>query len=203
MEPQTVSKIILLSLASILTILVCASVERPLGSAHSRTCTKPPQRREWRTLAQHEQLAYLAAVICLANTPSRTERVGSIYDDFAFVHMQVGAHSESEFVVHEFVRLQRNVLGHLCWVEVVERMAVPCEPHVRLVGDDEGAMIGLTFTCSDVKDDTVGVGRDEVLFKFATAFVDAVADELPNVGHDDAGDFLWVKEEHWRPQDRE
>ena len=84
-------------LTLLLTLLVGVTIERTGAKhVHSRYCTKPVRRREWRTLQQQEQLAYLGAVICLANTPSRSRAIGTIYDDFAFVHMQIGAHGEEK-----------------------------------------------------------------------------------------------------------
>ncbi|KAF2169475.1 hypothetical protein M409DRAFT_65119 [Zasmidium cellare ATCC 36951] len=93
----------------------------PRTHTHFDTCSKPVLRREWRNLAQHEQLAYLGAVICLANTPSRSRSIGSIYDDFAFVHMQIGAHTHEAapfFPWHRmFLHLWEQHLHDFCGFE--------------------------------------------------------------------------------------
>lgn len=49
-------------------------------------------RREWRSLQQTEQLAYIDAALCLTRSESTLREVGTLFDDFALVHMQVGAH---------------------------------------------------------------------------------------------------------------
>jgi hypothetical protein len=59
-------------------------------------CSKPAVRREWRTLKPEEQRSYLSAVVCLANTPSTSNSIGTIYDDFAWVHMQIGAYGREK-----------------------------------------------------------------------------------------------------------
>ncbi len=88
------STVVFLALLS--TLLLGANIGslRTKGP-HATYCTQPVRRREWRTLRQEEQLAYLGAVVCLANTPSPSNSIGTIYDDFAFVHMQIGAHGEN------------------------------------------------------------------------------------------------------------
>jgi hypothetical protein len=64
---------------------------RTLGPPSNPQCTNPPKRKEWRTLSSKEQQAYISAVVCLANTPSTVNEAGTIYDDFAWLHMQIGA----------------------------------------------------------------------------------------------------------------
>ncbi|KAK4955267.1 hypothetical protein LTR10_007462 [Elasticomyces elasticus] len=54
-------------------------------------CEKPAIRREWRELDAAGQVAFLEAVTCLVDTPSVLTGKGSVYDDLALVHRQIGA----------------------------------------------------------------------------------------------------------------
>lgn len=59
------------------------------------SCTNPSLRREWRSLSRQNKLAYLDAVNCLARTPSVLRDIGTVYDDFPWVHYQMAPHSKS------------------------------------------------------------------------------------------------------------
>lgn len=56
----------------------------------SRSCQDPPIRREWRTLWKEEKKAYIAAVLCLTHKKSILQDLGSLYDDFVWVHQIAG-----------------------------------------------------------------------------------------------------------------
>ena len=56
-------------------------------------CGRLHSRRGWRTLSQQEQTDYISAVQCLRGKPSRLGLSHSLYDDFPFVHRQVGHRS--------------------------------------------------------------------------------------------------------------
>ena len=47
----------------------------------------PITRREWRGLQAHERQSFIAAVQCLANSPSRLGLATTRYDDFVYVHI--------------------------------------------------------------------------------------------------------------------
>ncbi|KAB5590425.1 Tyrosinase tyrosinase: common central domain containing protein [Ceratobasidium theobromae] len=67
----------------------------------SATCTKPAQRKEWRTLTRKEQTSFIDAIKCLSNLPRGTSlaprgdtpdipafnNASSYYDDFVYAHM--------------------------------------------------------------------------------------------------------------------
>lgn len=93
MESTTLYKVGIILFATITTLLLGKNVDRPGTRAKSiPRCTNPAERREWRTLRRQEQTEYLDAVLCMAETPSPSRSEGTLYDDFAFVHMQVGAY---------------------------------------------------------------------------------------------------------------
>ncbi|KAJ4288910.1 hypothetical protein N0V90_011251 [Kalmusia sp. IMI 367209] len=88
------------------------------------SCTSPSFRREWRSLSQTEQLAYLDAVKCLISLPSITGLNQTLYDDFPYIHSRVGnySHGTTAFlpwhrhILHVYestLREKCNYNGHL------------------------------------------------------------------------------------------
>lgn len=57
-------------------------------------CSSPSTRREWRSFSAAEKLNYLDAVQCLRETPSRLHSDYSLYDDFPWVHTNIGNNCE-------------------------------------------------------------------------------------------------------------
>lgn len=53
-------------------------------------CKSLSIRREWRSLSEEEKHQYIEAVRCLAETPSKQLPDDSLYDDFAYVHIDSG-----------------------------------------------------------------------------------------------------------------
>ncbi|KAF5871960.1 putative gmc oxidoreductase protein [Botrytis fragariae] len=53
-------------------------------------CSNPSTRREWRSFSAAEKASYLDAVQCLRETPSRLHSDYSLYDDFPWVHTNIG-----------------------------------------------------------------------------------------------------------------
>lgn len=62
-----------------------AELSRP-----NHECSSPSTRREWRSLSTAEKEEYLTAVGCLMAKPSILNLDGSFYDDFSFVHNNIG-----------------------------------------------------------------------------------------------------------------
>lgn len=54
-------------------------------------CANPSIRREWRTMTDGEQKAYIDAVKCLTKTPSILRNFGSLYDDIPWTHAKQAA----------------------------------------------------------------------------------------------------------------
>ncbi|EFY95267.2 putative domain, di-copper centre [Metarhizium robertsii ARSEF 23] len=53
-------------------------------------CSDPPIRREWRSLGAAEKQAYISAVKCLSDKPSKFDNSTSRFDDFALAHISEG-----------------------------------------------------------------------------------------------------------------
>lgn len=58
-------------------------------------CTNPPTRREWRSLSTSEKDKYISAVRCLLSQPSKLRADGSLYNDFPYLHSQIGSFCKS------------------------------------------------------------------------------------------------------------
>jgi tyrosinase len=56
----------------------------------SPLCPTIAVRKEWRDLSREEQRNYIQAVQCLGSKPSRVGLEQSLYDDFPYIHSQVG-----------------------------------------------------------------------------------------------------------------
>ncbi|TQN71029.1 Tyrosinase ustQ, partial [Colletotrichum shisoi] len=54
-------------------------------------CSRPVVRREWRALTPDERTHFTDAVTCLSSVPSNRGLHGSLYDDFAFLHLHFGS----------------------------------------------------------------------------------------------------------------
>ena len=69
----------------------------PLSHAASEgaRCPNPAFRMEWRNLSTTQQDAYISAVSCLRDLPSRLGLNQSLYDDFPYVHFRVGGYCAS------------------------------------------------------------------------------------------------------------
>lgn len=53
---------------------------------------------------------------------------------------------------------------------------------------------GMSVSCADVEYYAVCVWGDELLFGDPCVSVDAVTEELPYMGHEDVGEFMWLEE---------
>ncbi|KAF7919615.1 hypothetical protein EAE99_008467 [Botrytis elliptica] len=79
-------------------------------------CSNPSTRREWRSFSAAEKVNYLDAVQCLRETPSRLHSDYSLYDDFPWVHTNIGnySHNAAAFVawhryfLHSYERALRE-----------------------------------------------------------------------------------------------
>ncbi|XJO72296.1 hypothetical protein BDV3_003432 [Batrachochytrium dendrobatidis] len=95
----------------------------------SGSCVSPQIHKEWRELSQQEQQAYLAAVQCLRQTPSRLAKINtptsdhhvpstSVYNDLVWVHMQVmnSAHMTAAFLPWHrlFLAVHDNIIRVDC-----------------------------------------------------------------------------------------
>ena len=58
--------------------------------ATAERCTTPALRPSWRALGGEEKNQYVAAVKCLAKTPSAIHPGSSMYDDFTYIHIVHG-----------------------------------------------------------------------------------------------------------------
>ncbi|KAF2167578.1 hypothetical protein M409DRAFT_66081 [Zasmidium cellare ATCC 36951] len=85
-----------------------------------RYCESPAVRREWRDLLSQEKAAYVDAVKCLTEEPSILTGNGSLFDDFSYVHMNIGirTHWSAAFfpwhrlLLHVFETLLRTHCGY-------------------------------------------------------------------------------------------
>jgi hypothetical protein len=64
-------------------------------------CKNPTTRKEWRSLSGDEKGEYIGAVRCLLTKPSKMRTKGVLYDDFPYVHSQIGSYCKhcSVFVI--------------------------------------------------------------------------------------------------------
>lgn len=72
--------------------LSIAGVEKPHDQ--QPLCSKPSIRREWRTLTDSEKRGYITAVQCLQSTPSQMKVNASRFDDYPWIHQNVGKISQ-------------------------------------------------------------------------------------------------------------
>lgn len=80
-----------LAIACFLLGLLGSKVMRNLNLTKNRSkCDKPSVRHEWRSLSLEERQQYIEAVKCLTRTPSTQLPQDSLYDDFAYVHIDTG-----------------------------------------------------------------------------------------------------------------
>ncbi|KAI0432184.1 hypothetical protein F5Y09DRAFT_329878 [Xylaria sp. FL1042] len=83
-----------------------------------RACTDISFRHEWRTLNRKEKANYVAAVSCLARTPSVLRENGTIYDDFPYVHNQFAhlTHGKAAFLSwhRRFIAIYEKYLQEKC-----------------------------------------------------------------------------------------
>jgi len=87
-----------------LVTLATAALALPSDSLPARqttTCTSPKVRKSWANATSSEKMSYINAVLCLATTPSRlsVSTHTTLYDDFAYVHSQLGT-SDEALLVH-------------------------------------------------------------------------------------------------------
>lgn len=69
----------------------------------TQTCSRPPTRREWRSLTRREKNDYISAVTCLYTTPSQLKGQGSLLDDLTWVHIgQDGRYTNVPFLSPSF-----------------------------------------------------------------------------------------------------
>ncbi|KAK3996622.1 tyrosinase [Cladorrhinum sp. PSN332] len=89
-----------------------------INNNNKKTCTNPAQRKEWRSMSKETRKSYLDAVTCLAHTPSVLEHLGTVYDDFPWVHLQMAhtTHGNASFLSwhRRFIHLYEKHLQQLC-----------------------------------------------------------------------------------------
>jgi len=86
-------KVLLITLIVLTCFLLSGQIFswiQPKFGGSASTCTSPSIRREWRSLSRVEKLRYIDAVQCLRERPSRLDLNQSLYDDFPYVHRNVG-----------------------------------------------------------------------------------------------------------------
>ena len=70
-------------------------------------------RREWRSFTSDEKMEYVAAVKCLATIPSSIGLNGTLYDDFSWLHRNIGQYCElSPQMVHGEISANRTTVAH-------------------------------------------------------------------------------------------
>jgi hypothetical protein len=64
-------------------------------------CKNAATRKEWRSLSGDEKSEYIGAVRCLLTKPSKMRMKGVLYDDFPYIHSQIGSYCKhcSVFVI--------------------------------------------------------------------------------------------------------
>ena len=69
--------------------------KRATNESHNsaQVCQDPILRREWRSLSRSQKNDYIQAVKCLKTVPSQLQLNQTLYDDFAWVHKNVGEYS--------------------------------------------------------------------------------------------------------------
>lgn len=88
------SAVIVLSLG-VLGLVLRSSMGYPSSRLNSAgQCQQPAIRREWRSFSDTEKQAYIDAVQCLRQSPSQLGLNHSLYDDFPWVHSQVGGYCQ-------------------------------------------------------------------------------------------------------------
>jgi len=82
------------------------------------TCTSPVIRREWRNFSEKEKDEYFRAVHCLRTKPSILGTNHSLYDDFGYIHIQIGeyAHETAGFLAWHryFIHIYERALKEQC-----------------------------------------------------------------------------------------
>ncbi|PPJ59323.1 hypothetical protein CBER1_11878 [Cercospora berteroae] len=72
-------------------LLASAANAVPINEQSNCACSSPRIRKEWRTLSSFEQEAYIDAIKCLKNSPSKGREIfntlESRYDDFVAIHI--------------------------------------------------------------------------------------------------------------------
>lgn len=103
--------------ASVVILALLFFLRHTIPSSVSQ-CQQPTIRREWRTLDPTEQHAYLDAVNCLRAHPSRLGLNHTLYDDFPWVHSQIGeySHESAAFLAWHryFIHTYESALRDTC-----------------------------------------------------------------------------------------
>ena len=73
-----------------LCLLIYQPFQRHTPDQKHTTCTSPATRLEWRSLSRDQKQNYLQAVQCLKTKPSRIFGNQTLYDDFPYIHIQIG-----------------------------------------------------------------------------------------------------------------
>ncbi|KAK4164428.1 tyrosinase [Cladorrhinum sp. PSN259] len=98
--------------------LVQPALSSATETTNKKTCTNLVHRQEWRSLSQGTKKSYLDAVNCLAHTPSVLGHLGTVYDDFPWVHLQMAhnTHGNASFLSwhRRFIHLYELYLQQLC-----------------------------------------------------------------------------------------
>ena len=96
--------VILVAIMIFLVGSLAPALLKSLGSREQQhSCRKPRIRREWRSFTVNEKHDFVQAVLCLSSKPSRWGPNGTMYDDFALLHGEIGSWSTEFALAPQFV----------------------------------------------------------------------------------------------------
>ena len=82
-------------------------------SPPSGSCTDPVTRREWRSLTHRERTEYFRAVNCLSTKPSRLGLNHTLYDEFSWVHREIGQYCECAWLADRAISKRTDGNKHM------------------------------------------------------------------------------------------
>lgn len=85
-------RICLYAFATTILVVFGLSWLEPRLAKVSSGCSLPVERYEWRQLSREDRVHYLTAVQCLHEHPSVLHDNSTAHDDFAWIHVNVGAY---------------------------------------------------------------------------------------------------------------
>lgn len=88
-----VAGLVLLTTVATFLVLIPSSQRDAFGSETGISCQNPSIRREWRTLTNSEKARFIEALQCLQATPSMMNEDSSRFDDYPWIHQNVGKFS--------------------------------------------------------------------------------------------------------------
>lgn len=86
-------------LAATWTLFPAAKPPKPTNpfDLGTQTCSRPPTRREWRSLTTREKNDYISAAMCLYTTRSQLKGEGSLLDHLTLVHIMQDCRCNSSY----------------------------------------------------------------------------------------------------------